>query len=79
MKTEEEVVVETVAEPVIDQAAADIAKREAEQAAEMEAMLADLKKRQAEEAIIAAEQDAALAAVRARCDAERAALLKDAV
>ena len=36
------------------------------------AMLADMGKRRAEEAAIAAVQDAALAAVKAACDAERA-------
>lgn len=39
-----------------------------------DAMLAEMKARQEEEAKIAAEQDAALAAVKAACDAERAAL-----
>jgi len=39
-----------------------------------EKMMADTEKRRAEEAIIAAEQDAALAAVKAECDAYRAAL-----
>jgi hypothetical protein len=72
MTTEKDVVVEAVAEPVIDPLAAEQAK----QAAEMDAMLADLKKRREEEAIIAAEQDAALQAVRDACDAERAALAK---
>lgn len=52
----------------------DAKAAEAREQAEQDAMVADMKKRQAEEAIIAAEQDAALQAVRDRCDAERAAL-----
>lgn len=39
-----------------------------------ELMIAEMKARQEEEAKLAAEQDAALAAVKAACDAERAAL-----
>jgi hypothetical protein len=44
---------------------------------EHDVMLADLEARRAEEAAIAAVQDAALAAVRAQCDAYRAALAKE--
>jgi hypothetical protein len=81
MTTENEVVTETVAEPVIDQGAAAKAQFDAEMeaknakaAAEHEIMMADLNARREEEAAIAAEQDAALAAVRAECDAYRDAL-----
>jgi hypothetical protein len=81
MTTEENIVTETVAEPVIDTTTAARAEMEANakaqgerDRAEHEAMLADMKKRAAEEAVIAAEQDAALAAVKAACDAEREAL-----
>ena len=66
MTTENEVVTETVAEPVIDMGAA-----------EHEAMMAELNARRAEEAATAAEQDAALQAVRDECDAYRAALAKE--
>jgi hypothetical protein len=41
--------------------------------------MAELNARRAEEAATAGVQDAALAAVKAQCDAFRAALLKDAV
>jgi hypothetical protein len=88
MTTENDVVTDTATDPVIDQASAEQAKREAEQAereaavqaqgeidmAAHEAMLAEMANRIEEEKIIAAEQDAALAAVKAECDAYRAAL-----
>jgi len=81
MTTEENIVTETVAEPVIDMAAAERDKRDTEVQAQgqidMEAhkaMLAQMAARIEAEKIIAAEQDAAIAAVRAACDAERAAL-----
>ena len=81
MTTEENIVTDTAAEPVIDYAAAEQAKRDAETQEQgridmvaHEAMLAAMEKRIAEEKIIAAEQDAALAAVKAACDAYRAAL-----
>ena len=48
-------------------------------AAESKAFIAELNARREEEAKIAAEQDAALQAVRDQCDAFRAALLNDAV
>jgi hypothetical protein len=70
MTTENNIVTETVAEPFIDQDAADAAREQAEH----QKMLAEMETRRAEEAAIAAEQDAAIAAVRAACDAERAAL-----
>jgi hypothetical protein len=70
MTTENNPAVEFVADPVLDAVAAEQAK----QAAEMDAMLADMQKRRAEEAVVAAEQDAALQAVRDQCDAYRAAL-----
>jgi hypothetical protein len=74
MTTENEVVTETVAEPVIDTDQARMEAQNAKAAAEHEIMMADLNARREEEAAIAAEQDAALAAVKAACDAERAAL-----
>jgi hypothetical protein len=81
MTTENDVVTDTATDPVIDQAAAEQAKREAAVQAQgeidmaaHEAMLAEMAKRIEEEKIIAAEQDAALAAVKAECDAYRAAL-----
>ena len=74
MTTENEVATETVAEPVIDMDQARMDDQNAKDAAEHEAMMADLNARREEEAAIAAEQDAALAAVKAACDAERAAL-----
>jgi hypothetical protein len=49
-------------EPVIDRAAAN------------EEMIAEMQKRAAEEAVVAAAQDAALQAVKDQCDAFRAAL-----
>jgi hypothetical protein len=67
MTTENEVSTETAA-PVLDIAAA---KREK---LDHEALMAELNARREEEAKIAAEQDAALAAVKAQCDAFRAAL-----
>jgi hypothetical protein len=74
MTTENEVVNETVAEPVIDMDQARMDAQNAKAAAEHEAMMADLNARREEEAAIAAEQDAALAAVRAECDAYRDAI-----
>lgn len=81
MKNAEDVQTDAVAEPVIDEAAAQQAKLDAEMAernekaaAEHEACMADLNARREEEAKIAAVQDAALAAVRAECDAYRSAL-----
>jgi hypothetical protein len=85
MTTENEVVTETVAEPVIDMAAAEQAKREAEMQAELQAqdkaaqdkqaqVLAEMDQLRVDEASLAAEQDAALAAVKAECDAYRDAL-----
>jgi hypothetical protein len=78
MTTEENIVTATVAEPVIDYAEAKIdaemAEREAKAAADHAAFMEELNARRAEEAVIAAEQDAALAAVKAACEAERAAL-----
>jgi hypothetical protein len=55
----------------------DSTERAKIEAAAADARMVELKKRQAEEAAIAAEQDAALAAVRAQCDAYRAALAKE--
>lgn len=84
MKTEE-VIEEVAAEPVIDHAAAttarldaEAAEREAKDAADHAAMMAELNARRAEEAAAAAVQDAALAAVKAECDAYRAALVANA-
>jgi hypothetical protein len=84
MTTENEVVTETVAEPVIDQTAAERAKLDAQmkeqrakEQAEHEKMMADMAKRRAEEAAIAAVQDAALKAVKDQCDAYRAALAQE--
>ena len=81
--TEDPPVTEVPAEPVIDMAAAEQAKRDAEVQKQgqidmvaHEAMIAEMNKRMEEEKKIAAEQDAALAAVKAECDAYRAALLK---
>jgi hypothetical protein len=81
MTTENEVVTDTVAEPVIDQSAAEQAKREAEMQAQDKAAQAELAQVQAEmdqlradESALAAKQDEALAAVKAECDAYRAAL-----
>jgi hypothetical protein len=64
MTTEEEIATDTAAE-------------QAKEAAEHEAMIAEMEKRRAEEAAIAAEQDAALQAVKDQCDAYRAALGKE--
>jgi hypothetical protein len=66
MTAEDNIVTETVAEPVIDMAA-------------HAAMLAEMAARIEAEKKIAAEQDAALQAVRGQCDAYRAAMLKDAI
>ncbi len=74
MTTENNIVTETVAEPVIDMDQARMDAQNAKAAAEHEAMMADLNARREEEAAIAAEQDAALAAVKAECDAYRDAL-----
>jgi hypothetical protein len=85
MTTENEVVTDTVAEPVIDTSAAEQAKREAEMQAElqaqdkmatdyMERVNSDMEALREEEAKIAAEQDAALTEVREACDAEREAV-----
>lgn len=74
MTTENEVVTDTVAEPVIDMDQARMDAQNAKAAAEHEIMMADLNTRREEEAKIAAEQDAALAAVKAECDAYRDAL-----
>lgn len=63
--TEDTPVVEIAPAPVID-----------ETAARVEADFNTMQERKAEEAAIAAEQDAALAAVKAACDAERAAQLE---
>lgn len=80
MKTDE-VIEDTVAEPVIDTAAseqakhdAEMAERSAQSAAEHESVMAELNARRVEEAAIAAVQDAALQAVRDQCDAFRAGL-----
>jgi len=56
--------------PVVD----PNAEAKAKQDADVDALLSDMRKRAAEEAIRSAEQDAALAAVKAACDAEREAL-----
>jgi hypothetical protein len=85
MTTENEVVTDTVADPVIDMAAAEQDKRQAEMQAELQAqdkaaqdkqaqVLAEMDQLRVDEASLAAEQDAALAAVKAECDAYRAAL-----
>jgi hypothetical protein len=81
MTTENEVVTETVAEPVIDMAAAEQAKRDAERQeqdkidmAAHKAMLAQMDARIEAEKKIAAEQDAAMQVVKSECDAYRAAL-----
>jgi hypothetical protein len=68
MTTENEVSTETAAAPVIDMAAAEREKLD------HEALMAELNARREEEAKIAAVQDAALAAVKAQCDAFRAGL-----
>ena len=85
MTTEENIVTDTAAEPVIDMAAAEQAKLDAEMAelnakaaADHEVFMAELNARRAEEAATAAVQDAALAAVKAECDAYRAALVANA-
>jgi len=81
MTTENEVVTETVTEPVIDMAAAEREKKDAElqELGEIdmvahEAMLAEMELRIEAEKKIAAEQDAAMQVVKSECDAYRAAL-----
>lgn len=77
-----EEITDAVAEPVIDTNAAEQAKRDAELQAELQAqdkasqdymtaVTAEMDALRAEEARIAAEQDAALAAVKASCDSFR--------
>ena len=86
MKTDE-TIEETAAEPVVDMAEAEQAKRQAEAKARAEAEQAEQERLHsqmltiiAEQAVTAAANDAALAAVKAACDAERSALkeLEDA-
>ena len=68
--TEDTPVIETAAAPVIDAAAAQQAKDQAEHAK----LMAEMNHRRKEEREIAAAQDLALKTIRANCDAGRAAL-----
>jgi uncharacterized protein involved in exopolysaccharide biosynthesis len=79
--TEDTPVTEVPAEPVIDEAAAQRAKldaqikdQQAKEAAEHAKMMADMAERRKQEAEIAGPQDALLRSIRANCDAGRAAL-----
>jgi len=84
--TEDTPMIESASAPVIDQEAAERAKRDADNdaylaksAAEHEKRLAELNHRRKEEREIAAAQDLALKSIRERCDAERAAFARSLV
>jgi hypothetical protein len=74
MTTEDTPVTETAAAPIVDMSAAAQEARSKQDYEENVALIASMEKRREEEAKVAAEQDAALEAVRKACDEQRSAL-----